>query len=442
MLSKLHILQDQDLFEIARRFPLLEELDISYPQHLGRVSDAGVSVLSRSLKDLRRIDISGNHFLSNQSLVHLSTSCALLREVAARDCTFMTSKGFNFLICNAPNLVSLRLNIEFMFPDEMWIHSLSRARALSTLDVSHSYIRDGLLSSVANANLPLRTVSLTYSSGFTFDGISLLLSKNLSIESLDLEGFSFLSDHHMNELCKFLPKLTFINLSSCPKIGSSTFYYLLKSCPLLEEIRMERTELGIADFLVKDTEFINYQVRSLHLAQNNNLSDDWCIKELAHAVPKLQFLDVNRCPSITHLGLSTVLEKCPEIRHLDISYCTGISNLVIGSDMPRLEVLRAHGLRLHNQVLPTIGRRCSNLLFLDLQGCFIMSDKEVKEAVGCCRTLRKINLRRCDGLSVHIVPWLVFSRPSLRRITPPNGLKLSENQRNLFLCHGCLVNDV
>lgn len=441
VLSKLHHMQDRDLFEIGRLFPLLEELDISYPQHLSQVSDEGVSVLSRSLLDLRRIDISGNHFLTNRSLGHLSTCCSLLRDVAARDCTFITSKGVNFLIRNAPNLVSLRVNVEFNLADEMWIHLFSEARVLSSLEISYSYFGDDLLSSVAKANLPLRAVNLSYSRGFMFDGISLLLSNNRLIESLDLEGVSFLTDEHMIELCKFLPKLKLINLSSCAKIGSSTFYFIMRSCPLLEEIRMEKTELGNVDFLGKNTELVNSQVRSLYLARNCNLCDDWCIKQLALACPKLQFLDMNWCPSITRLGVSAILEKCSEIRHLDISHCDGLYNLVINFDLPRLEILHARGLRLHNQFLPTIGRRCFNLLSLDLQGCFNMSDKDVKEAVGCCRNLREINLRWCNDISVHTVPWLVFSRPSLRKINPPNSLKLSENQRNLFLRHGCFIDD-
>ncbi|OWM69589.1 hypothetical protein CDL15_Pgr014050 [Punica granatum] len=323
----------------------------------------------------------------------------------------------------------------------MWNQTFPKARALSSLDVSHSYLSDGLLSLLAEANLTLRTVSLSYSGGFTFDGISLLLSKNRSVESLDLERVYFLSDQHMSELCKFLGNLTFINLSLCSKVGNSTFYNLVRSCTLLREIRMERTGLGNADFMGSDTQFINSKVRSLHLARNYNLCDEWCIRELVRACPELQFLDVSHCPVITGAGVSTVLEKCPEIMYLDISDCNSICNLVVGSDSPRLEVLRANGLVLHNQALATIGRRCSRLMVLDLQRCFNLTDEGVKEVTGHCKALREINLRHCKGVSVHIVPWLVFSRPSLRKITPPNGLKLSENQRNLFLRHGCLVYD-
>lgn len=75
---------DAALASIAECFPVMEELDISYRRRdrSARVTDDGISALSRTLQRLSRIDVSGNRFLSDKSLVVRSLNCPSLREVS------------------------------------------------------------------------------------------------------------------------------------------------------------------------------------------------------------------------------------------------------------------------------------------------------------------------------------------------------------------------
>jgi len=56
-----------------------------------------------------------------------------------------------------------------------------------------------------------------------------------------------------------------------------------------------------------------------------------------------------------------------------------------------------------------------------------------------CIQLREINLRGCGEVHADIVDKMVFSRPSLRKITAPPRYDFSDEKRKLFLRHGCLV---
>ncbi|AES86597.2 uncharacterized protein [Medicago truncatula] len=77
-----------DLFFIADCFPLLEELDISYPMYCSKYdfrldSDHHHQLLA--LPKLRKINLSGNWIKDRQSINYLFKNCDLLKEVIMND---------------------------------------------------------------------------------------------------------------------------------------------------------------------------------------------------------------------------------------------------------------------------------------------------------------------------------------------------------------------
>ncbi|XP_030476692.1 uncharacterized protein LOC115693774 [Syzygium oleosum] len=444
VLSRVALLQDSDLVSVAGCFPMLEELDVSYPElsPSARVTDRGVSALSRKLRRLSRIDVSGNQFVSDQSLIALSVNCPSLREIGFRDCSFITQSGIASLIKNRPELVSLAANdIGLAILYEELGDSFGYARGLRSLDFSHSFISDGLLMSVAEANIPLKSLVLSHASGFTFDGIQEIVLKHGGIEVLDFEAVSFLTDHYMGAICEVLRGLTSINVSLCSRLTITTLHDLVRRCPLLKDIKMERTNLK--KYGANETDMAaNSQVRSLNISHNAKMTDE-CLGKIARTCPNLRYLNVGYCAEITGDGIMGVLKSCREIKHLEISHCRNTANLCFDFELPQLEVLQAEGSGLNDQQLAAIGRRCCHLKRLDLPNCLNVSAVGVKEAVSHCRTLREINLRWCNNINVDIavLAWMVSARPSLRRIVPPRGSILSKSQRDFFLRHGCLVCD-
>ncbi|XP_048132588.1 F-box/LRR-repeat protein 7-like isoform X2 [Rhodamnia argentea] len=444
VLSKIRLLGDDDLVSIAGHFPLLEELDISYPRRSrkARVTDDGISVLSQTLQRLSRIDISGNQSVSDQSLVVVAVNCPCLREIWFRDCGLITGRGIASLIKKRPQLVSLALidmEEETIFCEEL-VDSFRHAEGLSHLDFSGSFIWDELLMSVAKANIPLECLDLSDASGFSFNGIRKIVLKHRGIKVLDLEGARFLTDGDMSVVCKDLGSLTSINVSRCINLTKTTLYNLTRQCPLLKRIFMERTNLRKDDANETDI-VVNSQVRSLIIPSNENLTDE-CLKKIGRMCPNLWYLDVGVCLKITGDGISGVLKRCPEIKHLDMRGLKNIGSLSIDFELPQLEGLQAGGLKLNDEQLAAFISRCCHLEHLDLQKCVHLSTKGVEMVVKNCKTLRKINLGSCHNVrdDVPFLDWMVSVRPSLRRIVPPCGLISSEIQ-DLFLQRGCLVCD-
>ncbi|KAI8551354.1 hypothetical protein RHMOL_Rhmol06G0179500 [Rhododendron molle] len=450
--SELRTLRDLELFAIADSMPCLEDLDISYPVNdfgwdsdefearspgeMG-VTDTGIEVLSSKLKRLRKIDVSGNEFLTDYSLITLSTNCIYLTDIALCNCWSVTEYGIGFVMRNSPNLSSLSVQgIEFGQLDE---YSLCCARNLATLVLCNSTVPDEFLHLLVKAGIPLKSIHLDFSlqlPSYALSGISSLLNKYQSLECLSLVQTNFLTDETMSDLSQCLSALVRIRLAICYNLTESTFFTLAKNCPLLEDITMEAANFGGGD---RATEIVeNPRIKSLNLKYNQNLSDE-CLAKLASVCPSLEVLDVSCCKGITEKGIANFLKSGSKIRKLHIVECRGIKNIGNGFELSELDFIGAAKSGINDDGLVVIGNRCHGLLNLDLDGCLGVTTVGLKEILTNCERLRKINLTGCPNLCAETVDWMVFSRPSLRKIILPSSYLPSESQRQLFLHHGCLV---
>lgn len=458
--SSIRSLRDSDLLVIADCFPFLEELDISFPENGPKyssaslkdarrfavpVSDFGIMALTMVLKNLRKVNLSGNRFITDESLLFLSKNCEYLKEIAICDCDFITQVGISSAIHQRPNLTSISLsnfgngringrpNIN---PD--FIDSLMSLKSLTTIDFSNSSVSDDLLCSVAEEGLPLKRVILRECCNCTYAGISYLLSKCQSVEYLDLQKANFLTDQHMRELSLFIRNVTFINLSGFMQLTNSTFLILTRNCPFLKEIKMVRTNLGVEGLENCLVDFVHTEVKTLHLGKNLKLRDE-DVKKIASICPNLELLDLSSCWGISEKGVVEALKKCCKIKYLSLAYCAGLMLFEINFDLPKLEVLNLSESRIGDEALSIISKTCCGLTHLDLQNCFNVTANGVKQVVENCRGLREINLKCCNKVSGDIIPWMVSSMPSLRKIMAPPGFVFSEGKTRLFLRHGCLV---
>ncbi|XP_042513822.1 F-box/LRR-repeat protein 2-like [Macadamia integrifolia] len=443
-------LQDSDLIAIADSFPSLQELDISYPEQdfgsltkidsieyecavsgsfPGTVSDVGIAMLSSKFQRLCRIDVSGNHFITDRSLLSLSSKCVFLREIAARDCSLISEIGIALAIRHNPHLISLSVNgskIPSAFSSSSFTieSSLICGRALCTLDFSQMSISDDLLSSIIQAGLPLLNLALSRCRGFTFAGLSLLLCKYCSLNYLDIEGAAFLTDQSMLELSQYLHDVKFINLNSCSNLSNSAFFLLVKACPYLEEIRMERTNLGKEDC----PSDMNSQLQNLKLSWNKSLSDK-TLQKIAMVCPNLRSLDISHCWGITGEGIGYIGMNCCEIKMLKVNGCSRLRNLGMNSGFSKLEVLYASESGIDDDGLRMIRHSCRWLLRLNLEGCLGVTAEGVKEVVTNCKAIKEISLKKCCNVASDVIPWMVITRPSLRKLIPPGMEKKTKSQR-------------
>ncbi|XP_061340093.1 F-box/LRR-repeat protein 4-like [Gastrolobium bilobum] len=442
--SNMGSLKNADLLLIADFFPFLEELDLSFPKDCNSnnftdpVSDFGVKALSLALPKLRKVNLSGNYFINNPSLFSLCKNCEFLQEIVIFECHFITQAGIASAIRERPSLSSLRVSNFGIGTKKDFIGSLVSLKSLTCLDFTCSSISDELLCSVAEEALPLRKLVLQGCCNYSYAGIFCLLSKCQFVQHLDLQNAEFLNDQRVAELSLLLGNLVSINVGGCRMLTNSTFFALARNCPLLNEIQMEVTDIGKRG--VKDSfmDFVvNPQVKSLHLAHNSWLRDE-SIKMLASVCPNLQLLDLSYCCGISE-GIVEVLRRCCKIRELSLAFCKGVKLFGMNFEVPKLEVLNLSWSGIDDEALYVISKSCCGLVHLDLENCSDVTAKGVRQVVKNCTQLREINLESCYKVAGNVVAWMVFSRPSLRKIMAPPRFRPSDSQRELFLRHGCLV---
>ncbi|XP_057454113.1 uncharacterized protein LOC130745759 [Lotus japonicus] len=432
--SDMDYLSYYDFLFITNSFPFLEELDISH------LKSRGIEPLP---KLLRKVNLSGGSFITDAELISACKNCKFLEELVIFQCPLLTQRGIASAIRQRPGLRSFSVELtKSVIVTKSFIGSLVSLKNLTCLDFKDSCISDKLLCSVAEEGLPLRKLVLNRCRNYTYSGILYLLSRCQFVQHLGLQYAEFLNDQLLTELSIFLGSLISIDIRRCGILTDSPLFALIRNCPLLNEIKLEGTDIGKKKVKYSNSFmncFVNPQVKSLHLAWNPSLRDE-SIKMLSSICPNLQMLDLNYSGgNQISEAVVGVLRRCCKMRHLILGYHSRVKLHQMNFDVPNLEVLSFASSGIDNQTLSVVSKNFCGLLYLDLYNCRSVTTKGVREIVENCKNLREINLSHCYKVNGSVVAWMVSSRPSLRKIVPPPDFKRSASQSELFLRHGCRV---
>ncbi|MED6171608.1 hypothetical protein PIB30_042207 [Stylosanthes scabra] len=423
-----------DLVLIAECFPKLEEIHVTftsvYPE-----TDLQVKALTSGLKKLRKVYLSGSYILQDSSIFTLCQNCVSLEALVVHQ-TDSLSKIAN-AIRERPQLRSLEarggiLTLEL-------IDTLVSLNCLTCLHLSCSSISDEALCALADGVLPLRELSLWGFSGYQCSGISCLLRKCNNLECLDLQNTKFLNDECVIELSLLLGNLKVVKLGENANLTDLSLFAIMRNCPLIIEIRMERTSVG-KHKVEEDCLVVNSHVKFLNLARNSCLNDE-SVKMIASVCPNLEIIDLTNCKRVSK-GVIDILQRCCKIQRMNM-ICIGYDlpqfQIWVNFEVPTLLVLNLSRLSISDEELSLISKSCYNLKELEWDGCRKITASGVKKVVKNCKQLRKISLSGCGNVSSDIVAWMVLTRPSLREIITPQSSRHNVGDRDHFLRRGCFV---
>ncbi|GAB4850046.1 hypothetical protein Ancab_029344 [Ancistrocladus abbreviatus] len=195
--------------------------------------------------------------------------------------SFQQLDGISFVLQKSRNLSSLTLAGKQINLLGMKGH-IDCSRVLSSLIFIHMEISDQFLDSMIQANLPLKRFILSNCSGYTFAGISLLLQRYQTLESVAFDGAEFLTNESIEYMVQFMGKCLY--LSQCFRREELDLVIVPESC---REIR----HLDITG-----CKHVNF----------NRMEDD-----------------LEDCQNVTTEGVRMV-EKCQRLRCLNLSGCNGV----------------------------------------------------------------------------------------------------------------------
>ncbi|KAF7152703.1 hypothetical protein RHSIM_Rhsim01G0030500 [Rhododendron simsii] len=431
--SGLCSMQDKDLVLIPDLFPRLEELRLrtgtDKSNDVGaRITDDCVDALASKLKELKKIVFKcGACFITDKSLISLSTNCVKLRKISlyisSRGPHYVTEDGIDFVVQHSSNLTSLSLKLWSLQHSAFSFaigNALANAKNLHSLTMTQELFSDKRICLVVKARPPLRKLKLV---GFgrkypeIHGGLKFLLQTcELTLEELTLRSWA-LSNTGISDLAQYLSNLTSIDLDGAFGLTSATFYTLTKSCPLLEILIMTDSGGQEIDSFSPDHLHKNYQLRHLDISDNMWMNDTM-LKNFVQVCPNLQFLGLSRCRQVTNFGIGEVLRGCPVIGQLNI-HCLEVSDIFerhSDHSVVNLKTLNAWGTQINDKGMTMIGNGCQNLQYLDIGYCHEVTEKGVMEVVRNCSKLRDINLIGCKKLSTNVLPQMECSRLSLWKV--------------------------
>ncbi|XP_058729758.1 uncharacterized protein LOC131601866 [Vicia villosa] len=271
----------------------------------------------------------------------------------------------------------------------------------------------------------------------------------------------------LHRISRFPLKLISLNCSNMGSIKSTDLLLIANCFPLLKELQLGRIALfcdennyidehlqvaiildcfkitiaGIISALQSVDNFnslmvVNPKLKSLCLASNTRLSDE-SIVVLTSIFPNLQLLDLSYCNKISQ-GICQVLRGCCKITHLNLAGCSKVNLLGMSFEAPKLEMLSLSHTEVNDAELRVISKSCRGLLQLLLQNCIYVSNTGVKHVVENCTRLREISLKGCYKGHPNVVPSMILSRSSLRKIIVPPRYPFNDGKRQLLI-HGCLL---
>ncbi|MED6119449.1 hypothetical protein PIB30_012089 [Stylosanthes scabra] len=404
---------NEDLLLFPVVFPNLEELDLNFVRTSssdGTFLRALYSSLCRNSKSLEELVLDDEH------------GCfELLNDLADG-------------IRRNRSLRSLSLHIFGYNVNNVLIDALLSFNCITCLSLTISGKSDEFLETIGNAGLSLRKLVVSKSLKFSNIGILNLLRRSNLLQHLDIQQPWIPFDYYFVHLSESLVNLISINLSKNVYVSELSFLAILRHCPLITEIKMVNTSLGVWRQNANKDLPVNDHVKVLCLSHNTKLKNE-TVQMIVSICPNLETMDLSHCQNISKTAIVEIFKRCHRINGLSLVYCRlSQVQFEFEFEVPTLFVLNLSGLMIGDEALSAITKSACRVKHLNLSSCYEITAKGVKQAVINCKQLKVISLKSCEKVVADVVDWMVLERPTLRKIVVAPQFNLSKH-----LSYGCRV---
>ena len=299
--SRMDSINSNDLLLIAECFPLLEELDLSYPRKLEDYSFLnGVETLSLTLFKLTKINLSGHYYMNDTSLFNLFKNCKLLQEVIMFGCRSITKVGIVSALCERPTLRSLSFTNYFESQKFVVLYELV-GNYPSLSEIRMEYI-------------PLNMKYIIYEENNIEDSNSVMnFVVRPQLKSLSLTC-NWLRDKNIRRFASIFPNLQMVDLGWCYNISNEGIFHILRRCGNIRHLNLA--------YGVVTLEGLNFEVPKLEVLNLSHTTvDDETLYVISKNCCRLLQLSLKMCNHITKKGVMHVVENCTQLREIDLRDC-------------------------------------------------------------------------------------------------------------------------
>ncbi|THH10965.1 hypothetical protein EW145_g956 [Phellinidium pouzarii] len=376
---------------------------------------------------VRSIDFTGHTRLTATSLLDITSSFCIritpsdgrlsttqLTDINLSGCSAITIHALHDILVRSPLLVKLNLKGMSIVTNETCRTVTMHCPSIISLDLSCCHNMDA-------------------------DGIILLISphqgRRSALKALRLSGLKRVSDRLLSLLGRYVPDLEVLNLNGARELHNTAleaFVACAEGHDSPQEVILTSREAGRDPSDPTKYRRRVTNLRHLSLSHCPLLSDVAC-SYLAHALPKLEFLELAGIGSdLRDEGLVHLLSTTPLIRRLDLDEACDITDATITALTPQIlegqgtnttarepwtgsqleQLTLSYAVQLTNDALLSLVRACPKLKRLDLDNTRV-SGTTVKEFVRLSRKRQiagaGIAFVDCRGVGENAVKDLVGS---------------------------------
>lgn len=413
---------------------------------------------------LLEVDVMGNEYCKEDTLIALVKHCPLLRVINTKKCDQFSLRLVEALAMHCSNLREVYLSIHRNYDDpesqstgycELFRNSIQ----LRIVDCSGQFTVMSL-QSVSAYQRNLTSVTLRGSYFFLQDpalnaladaALIALAQNNTQINTVKLSYFHRIADGVLLAFTQYLPQLHTFSLRYCqasmsgllamrtsctkltqfevyfgePLVGGSLFNYL-QLC-ILTTLIIRPTSLTASEFI--SVALTNPTVRTLNivpqvLSQTSELTPNVLCEALSH-LPNLEVFDVagnERQRGGVQLDdsvLRALALHCPKLTYANVSNHDKLGNAALSglSHLPLLRVLNADGCSYFlDSGLVAIAERCTRLEELSIAHCVDITNVGINTLARCCPNLTHVQLYRCAGVQNSSIQNLIRHAPYLQML--------------------------
>ena len=219
------LITDVLLVALSEHCPHLSTLSLWY----GGYTDAGVTAVAKKCTELMELELFGIADLTDRCLLSIAANCKQLQKFGLRDSNHYTDRGLCHLFDSCTQLT------------DIYLRSLSRMT--------------GTILALAQCCRGMRMLELSHNAALTEKTIVYLVTLQ-QLETLTVGNCSSLSDHTLESVARYCPRLRTINIYGCPLITEKGLIALLtygKRLRSIEIIGIKLTPETHAAYLTRRT---------------------------------------------------------------------------------------------------------------------------------------------------------------------------------------------
>lgn len=288
-LSKSHI-RENSLILVLKSLIKLTHLNISGCEQLGESS-----LKFLGTRDLRSIDLSNCHQVTDDIVISIAQGCQNLRKLNLQNCNQISDRSLYEIGRSCHQMEEINVSSCDKLSDEGVLQMALGCRFLKIVNIEECKISDGAIEAISRYCPDLETLAMAYCTNIT-DSALKFLAFSTNLKTLDISYTKSITVPVLNRLLSYLTRLENLYMRGCSSISSE----------------------GIS----------HPSLRTLNLSWCKNLEDS-AVLSIASACPSLEILHLAWCEQISTNAVHTIAKKSTYLRILNIRGCSKVSQIMM-----------------------------------------------------------------------------------------------------------------